>query len=41
MCIKNLKHTTEEDAVEAPFVLEVVSYQHPDRDTDRWPQDET
>ncbi len=32
-------HTTEEDAEQAPFVLEVVSYQHPDRDTDRWPED--
>ncbi len=32
-------YTTEEDAEEAPFVLEVVSYQHPDRDTDRWPED--
>ncbi len=29
---------TEEDAVSAPFVLEITSYQHPDRDTDRWPE---
>lgn len=26
-------HRTEEDADEAPFVLEIVSYQHPDHDT--------
>lgn len=29
---------TEEDAESAPFVLEITSYQHPDRDTDRWPE---
>lgn len=29
---------TEEDADSAPFVLEITSYQHPDRDTDRWPE---
>lgn len=33
-------HTTEEDAEEAPFVLEIVSYQHPDHDTDgEWPKE--
>ncbi|SMD07367.1 GFA family protein [Rhizobium sp. RU36D] len=29
---------TEEDAESAPFVLEITSYQHPDHDTDRWPE---
>lgn len=37
-----LGHTTEEDAEEAPFVLEVVSFQHPDHDTDGdWPKEQT
>ncbi|MHB0952372.1 MAG: GFA family protein [Allorhizobium sp.] len=31
-------HRTEEDAEEAPFVLDIVSYQHPDRDTETWPE---
>ena len=30
-------HRTEEDAEQAPFVLELVSYQHPDHDTAQWP----
>ncbi len=30
-------HRTEEDAEAAPFVLEIVSYQHPDHDTAAWP----
>ncbi len=35
-------HRTEEDAEAAPFVLDVVSYQHPDHDTDGdWPRKET
>ncbi|HCL64159.1 MAG TPA: aldehyde-activating protein [Rhizobium sp.] len=34
-------HRTEEDAEEAPFVLEIVSYQHPDHDTETWPDPET
>lgn len=29
-------HLTEEDAEAAPYVLEVVSYQHPDHDTETW-----
>ncbi|HUH50142.1 MAG TPA: GFA family protein, partial [Mycoplana sp.] len=33
-------HTTEEDAEEAPFVLEIVSHQHPDHDTVTWPPEE-
>lgn len=34
-------HRTEEDAAEAPFVLEIVSYQHPDHDTDgSWPKED-
>ncbi|MNL55252.1 Glutathione-dependent formaldehyde-activating enzyme [compost metagenome] len=32
---------TEEDADDAPFVLDVVSYQHPDHDTETWPGDQT
>ena len=28
---------TEADAAQAPFLAELVSYQHPDHDTDRWP----
>ena len=33
-------HRTEEDADEAPFVLEIVSYQHPDHDTGgAWPKE--
>lgn len=28
---------TEEDAEEAPFVLDIVSFQHPDHDTPTWP----
>jgi hypothetical protein len=31
---------TEEDAEAAPFVLEIVSYQHPDHDTATWPEGE-
>ncbi len=27
---------TEEDAEAAPFLMDVVSYQHPDRDTENW-----
>ena len=30
---------TEEDGEDAPFVLEVISYQHPDHDTGTWPKD--
>jgi hypothetical protein len=30
---------TEEDAAQAPFVLEIRSYQHPDHDTVVWPQE--
>jgi len=30
---------TEEDAEAAPFVLDIVSYQHPDRDTATWPEE--
>ncbi|MDI7861106.1 GFA family protein [Rhizobiaceae bacterium n13] len=30
-------HRTEDDADAAPFVLEIVSYQHPDHDTATWP----
>jgi hypothetical protein len=30
-------HHTKEDAEQAPFVLELVSYQHPDHDTAAWP----
>jgi len=30
-------HTTEEDAEAAPFVLDIISYQHPDHDTAAWP----
>ena len=29
--------TTIEDADAAPFVLQLVSYQHPDHDTETWP----
>jgi hypothetical protein len=29
-------HATEEDAEAAPFVLKIVSYQHPDHDTETW-----
>jgi hypothetical protein len=32
--------TTEEDVGEAPFVLDVVSYQHPDHDTPTWPMED-
>lgn len=28
---------TEEDLAAAPFLVDVVSYQHPDHDTDSWP----
>lgn len=28
---------TEEDVEEAPFILDIVSYQHPDHDTTTWP----
>jgi hypothetical protein len=31
---------TEDDAQAAPFVLEIVSYQHPDHDTAAWPEGE-
>jgi hypothetical protein len=30
---------TEEDAEAAPFVLDLVSYQHPDHDTTTWPEE--
>lgn len=30
-------YATEEDADEAPFVLQINSYQHPDHDTESWP----
>lgn len=29
---------TEEDAEAAPFVLDLISYQHPDHDTAVWPE---
>lgn len=29
--------TTDADAEAAPYVLEIVSYQHPDHDTETWP----
>lgn len=32
-------HSTEEDAAAAPFVLDIVSYQHPDHDTPAWPSE--
>jgi hypothetical protein len=31
------ERTTEEDEAENPFLKSLVSYQHPDHDTDRWP----
>ncbi|TCL70210.1 GFA family protein [Rhizobium sp. BK251] len=31
-------HSTDEDAEAAPFVLEIESYQHPDHDTETWPE---
>lgn len=31
-------HRTEEDVENAPFVADVVSYQHPDHDTEVWPE---
>lgn len=31
-------HTTDEDAEAAPFVLEIESFQHPDHDTENWPE---
>ena len=34
-------HTTEEDADVAPYILEIVSYQHPDHDTKIWPPEKT
>ncbi len=30
-------HVTEEDYDDAPFLKDLVSYQHPDHDTDVWP----
>jgi hypothetical protein len=30
---------TEDDAEAAPFVLDLVSYQHPDHDTATWPEE--
>ncbi|WP_112437295.1 GFA family protein [Rhizobium sp.] len=30
---------TEDDAESAPFVLDLVSYQHPDHDTATWPEE--
>lgn len=33
-------HRTEEDAEAAPFVLDVISYQHPDHDTKTWPPED-
>jgi hypothetical protein len=30
-------HPTEDDLEDAPFLAELVSYQHPDHDTDQWP----
>lgn len=30
-------HTTEEDMADAPYLETLVSYQHPDHDTDHWP----
>lgn len=31
-------HPTEEDLGDAPYLVEIVSYQHPDHDTDQWPE---
>ncbi len=33
-------HPTEEDLEQAPFLSDVVSYQHPDHDTAAWPPKE-
>lgn len=33
-------HRTEEDAQAAPFLLELVSHQHPDHETQAWPMKE-
>jgi hypothetical protein len=32
------ERATLDDLVDAPFLTEVVSYQHPDRDTEHWPE---
>ncbi|ENN86305.1 hypothetical protein RHSP_35474 [Rhizobium freirei PRF 81] len=33
--------STEEDVAQAPFVLDIVSYQHPDYDTSSWPEEKS
>jgi len=33
-------HPTEEDLEAAPFLIDIVSYQHPDHDTQTWPPEE-
>ncbi len=33
-------HPTEDDVEAAPFLLEIVSYQHPDHDTSTWPPED-
>jgi hypothetical protein len=30
-------HPTEDDLAAAPFLADLVSFQHPDHDTDHWP----
>lgn len=32
------ERATLDDLEDAPFLTDVVSYQHPDRDTERWPE---
>lgn len=32
------ERATRDDLEDAPFLTEVVSYQHPDRDTEQWPE---
>ena len=31
-------HATEDDLEAAPFLADIISYQHPDHDTETWPQ---
>lgn len=31
-------HSTTEDSEAAPFLRELISYQHPDHDTEHWPE---
>ena len=32
------ERATLDDLADAPFLTDVVSYQHPDRDTEQWPE---